>query len=137
MKKVLVAVDGSDAAMHAAALALSLTKATGGSITLAYAVPPVFVPPELPFSAAPIMEEAVKAGEKVLREVRERLGSPDVALRCVTGAPAESLAELAQAEGFDLIVVGSKGRGPVSRVLVGSVTDRLVHISPKPVLVVR
>ncbi len=137
MKKLLVAVDGSDAAMHAASLALSLSKATGGSVTLAYAVPPVFVPPELPFSAAPIMEEAVKAGEKVLREVRERLGSPDVALRCLTGAPAECLAELAQAEGFDLIVVGSKGRGPVSRVLVGSVTDRLVHISPKPVLVVR
>ncbi len=37
----------------------------------------------------------------------------------------------------DLVVVGSKGRGAVSRMLVGSVTDRLVHISKKPVLVVR
>ena len=37
----------------------------------------------------------------------------------------------------DLLVVGSKGRGAVARMLVGSTTDRLVHISHKPVLVVR
>ena len=39
--------------------------------------------------------------------------------------------------GFDLVVVGSKGRGAVSRVLIGSVTDRLVHICKRPILVVR
>jgi len=35
----------------------------------------------------------------------------------------------------DLVVVGSRGRAAVARVLLGSVTDRLVHISTKPVLV--
>jgi nucleotide-binding universal stress UspA family protein len=47
------------------------------------------------------------------------------------------LAELAESGNFDLVVVGSKGRGAVSRMLVGSITDRLVHICKRPVLVVR
>jgi nucleotide-binding universal stress UspA family protein len=59
------------------------------------------------------------------------------ASRNLLGAPAETIADLAMDEGFDLVVVGNKGRGAVSRVLLGSVADRLTHICKRPVLVVR
>jgi nucleotide-binding universal stress UspA family protein len=37
----------------------------------------------------------------------------------------------------DLIVVGSRGRGAVKRLLLGSVSDRIAHLAPVPVLIVR
>jgi len=137
MKKILVAIDGSSAAIHAARTALELARTSGGEVTLAHVVPPVFVPPEVPFGATPFNEAAVKAGERVLEEASKELGAPNLKRVNLTGSPAERLADLADQEGYDLVVVGSKGRGAVSRVLVGSVTDRLVHICKKPVLVVR
>jgi nucleotide-binding universal stress UspA family protein len=36
----------------------------------------------------------------------------------------------------DLVVAGSRGQGAVARALLGSVSDRLVHLCPKPILVV-
>ena len=53
------------------------------------------------------------------------------------GDPGESIIEAAQAEGADLIVVGSHGRGAVGRFLIGSVSDHVVRNAPCPVLVVR
>jgi nucleotide-binding universal stress UspA family protein len=53
------------------------------------------------------------------------------------GPAAEALAELAQAPDIQMVVVGHHGRGAVKRLLLGSVAQRLVQISPKPVLVVR
>ena len=57
--------------------------------------------------------------------------------RSVLGPAAETISELADAEGYDLVVVGSTGKGAVKRMLLGSVADRLVHTCTKPVLVVR
>jgi len=54
-----------------------------------------------------------------------------------SGPPAETLARMASAPDVELVVVGHRGRGAIARVLLGSVADRLVQISPKPVLVSR
>ncbi len=53
------------------------------------------------------------------------------------GSPAEVLAALSAQPEVDMVVIGHRGRGMLSRLLIGSVADRLVQISPKPVLVVR
>lgn len=136
MKRILVAVDGSDASLHAVRAAATIARGLGSQITLAHVVPPTFVPPEVPFGVQPWTEEAVKAGEKLLEAAAKDAGLT-VERMNVTGSPAERLAEIADSGNFDLVVVGSKGRGAVSRVLIGSVTDRLVHICTRPVLVVR
>jgi len=51
------------------------------------------------------------------------------------GPPAEVLKEVAEAEQVDAIVLGSSHRGPVGRVLIGSVADELLHGAPCPVVV--
>ena len=53
------------------------------------------------------------------------------------GPPAETLADTAEKENFDLVAVGHRGRGAVERLLLGSVADRLAQISHKPVLICR
>jgi nucleotide-binding universal stress UspA family protein len=53
------------------------------------------------------------------------------------GDPGEAIVSAAEAEGADLIVVGSHGRGPVGRFLVGSVSDFIVRHAGCAVLVVR
>lgn len=137
MKKIIVAVDGSEPSLHAARTALDLADKLAAELTLVHIVPQLTLPTEVPFAAAEIAEQSVKTGEMILEQACKTLGRTGLKTLCLTGSAAERLTDLAEAEGFDLIVIGSKGRGAVARMLVGSTTDRLVHISKKPVLVVR
>lgn len=133
MHKILVAIDGSDASLHAARKALEL----GNDVTLATVVTPLFIPAEVAFDASGFQEEAIHAAEDLLSNTAKELGKPAISRVCLQGSVAEAISDFADSNRFDLIVIGSKGRGAVSRVLLGSNTDRLVHIAKKPVLVVR
>lgn len=137
MKRIIVAIDGSDASVHAGEMAIEIAKVTGGEITLVYSVVHQALPSEVPFAADRTLEDALKIGDLMLEQVAAKLGDARLKRMCLSGSAAESVVDFAEAENADLIVVGSKGRGAVSRVLVGSTTDRIVHISKRPVLVVR
>jgi len=52
------------------------------------------------------------------------------------GGTAEAIADCARAVGADLIVAGTRGHGPVAGVVVGSVAQRLLHVTPCPLLIV-
>jgi nucleotide-binding universal stress UspA family protein len=74
------------------------------------------------------------AAELVLRGRRDHVPTSFLIWE---GDPAESIVEAAQAEGADMIVVGSHGRGTLGRALIGSVSDQVVRHAPCPILVVR
>jgi nucleotide-binding universal stress UspA family protein len=140
MKRILVGVDGSEASQEAARLAAQIAIRFGARLTLACVVPHLLLPPD----AYGLNIEEVEQGnreyaEKVLADSLGKLGEAGVHAETLvlTGPPAESLAEAALSGDADLVVVGSRGRGAVARVFLGSVSDRLVHISTKPVLVAR
>ncbi|MFO0594408.1 MAG: universal stress protein [Myxococcaceae bacterium] len=135
--KILCAIDGSTASSHAARKAVELGSALKADVTLATVVVPTFVPPELAFDASRFLEESSRAAEVLLSEAAKELGQPGISRVTLQGSIAEALADYADTNNFDIVVIGSKGRGAVSRVLIGSTTDRLVHIARKPVLVVR
>lgn len=140
MKRILVGVDGSEPSMKAAQLAAEIAIRFGARVTLAYVVPRLLLPPDAyGLTVADVEQEHRVFGEKLLAHALARLEESGVQVDTVvlSGPPAEGLAELAQAIDVDLVAVGSRGRGAVARMLLGSVTDRLVHICPKPVLVVR
>jgi nucleotide-binding universal stress UspA family protein len=71
--------------------------------------------------------------------INEAVNSIDASLgaegRRLDGSPAREIAEACR-EGVDLLVTGSRGYGPMTRVLLGSVSRRLVDEAPCPVLVV-
>ncbi len=140
MKTILVAVDGSEPSLKGARMAVLLAKAVGARVELVYVIPPVLLPPSVYGETIARLEESNQiVAQEVLAKasaaVTEAGGECDSVM--VHGAPAEAIADLAQADRVWGIVVGAKGHNVVSRVLLGSTTDRLVHICAKPVLVVR
>ena len=138
MKKILVAVDGSPPSLHAARMALTLTRALGAELTVAYAVPPMILPGEVPFTIVNDVAKAeVARGKQLLDGVLKELGTENVTSLQLQGPAAERIAEVAEADGYDLVIVGSRGRNAVARLFLGSIADRLVHICKKPVMVVR
>jgi nucleotide-binding universal stress UspA family protein len=138
MKKIHAAVDGSLASIHAAKKAVELAAVTKAEVTLIHVTPPSVLPGDAPLAPMVDLREAELArGANILKDVASALETTKLKTLNLLGAPAEVIADLAVDEDYDLIVVGNKGRGAVSRVLLGSVADRLVHISNRPVMVVR
>lgn len=140
MKKILAAVDGSEPSMHAARLAADLASRTSAELTLVFVCVPVVYPAETAWVHSPEIEKAQRSNaEQTLGRVSKELSSTveKIKTQIVDGPAAESIVDLAGSLEADLIVVGSRGRGAVARVLLGSVADRVVHISKRPVLVVR
>jgi nucleotide-binding universal stress UspA family protein len=83
----------------------------------------------------PVEEGAQRVLDDALSEVRKTLPTATGIVR--RGAPCEQILETAERVHADLLVLGTHGRRGVSRVLLGSVAERLVRISPVPVLTVR
>jgi len=87
----------------------------------------------------PVADET-EVEEKVQRQVREL---SDAGLNATyeeavagAGGAAHAIADAAKDAGADVIVVGTRGQGPLSGLLLGSVTNRLLHIAHCPVLAV-
>lgn len=140
MKSVLVAVDGSPSSLKGVAHAAELAKALGLKVELVHVLPPVLLSPAVYAEVISKLEAgnkdaARKIFEEALRVVRAVGVEADTVM--LDGAPAEALADLAQADRVWGVVIGARGHSAVSRVLLGSIADRLVHICSKPVLVVR
>ena len=87
----------------------------------------------------PRYEKAKEAGEATVADAVAIAEEYDATIdtELVPGAPAETIVERAAEEDVDLVVIGSHGRKGVSRILLGSVAERVVQRAPVPVLVVR
>jgi nucleotide-binding universal stress UspA family protein len=141
MKSILVAVDGSEHSNQGITEAAAIAKARGFTLELVNVLPPVLLAPGVYAEAIVKVEEGNReVATKILaagRKVAQDAGIDAETVMLSGGSPAEAIAELAEAERVWGVVVGAKGHGAVARVLLGSVTDRLVHVLHKPVLVVR
>ena len=131
-RTIAVAYDDTPESNAALERAEGLALACRASVQIfTVAAPPVAMPaaanytPPLPPDPGKIVTEAVK-------QVDDRLAASG---RELSGMPAAALAEACE-EGVDLLVAGSRGYGPVMRVLLGSVSTQLLHRAPCPVLVV-
>jgi len=117
IKKILIPTDGSECSSRAAETGISLAKVLGAEIYAIYAIDPI------------IVEELTKGIgtpdiKKELREKGER-------------EPHDQIIHYAKTKGIDLIVMGTYGRRGTKRILIGSVTERVIEYAPCPVLVVR
>ena len=81
-------------------------------------------------------DDQEEAGARLLEQIAAEHGLGDADRRVVVGFPAERLADLADDEDAELIVVGSRGRGRFKTAFLGSVSNSLVGVARCPVLIV-
>ncbi|WP_166179215.1 universal stress protein [Rubrobacter tropicus] len=134
---ILLATDGSDSAATAGRAAADLSASTGSELHVVHAwhypgmVDPAPVPTEL-------FEQDAR---RLLDREAERIAAGGAASVSQTHLkrdyPVDAILGLADELGVGLIVVGSRGRGPLGRLVLGSVSEGVVHHAHVPVLVVR
>lgn len=132
--RVLLATDLTEASEAAAETALELARRLGASLLVVSVIDPRRAGGRGP--RVDQLRERHEAGAQELRSRGRDLGIPTEFLIWV-GDPGEQIVSAAEAEHADLVVVGSHGRGAVSRFFIGSVSDHVVRHAHCPVLVVR
>jgi nucleotide-binding universal stress UspA family protein len=139
---ILVPVDGSQASMNAGRLAIRLAVLAEARIAFLYVVDRQAAQQIAASSRKDpqlVESELAASGDRCLRRLvrlAEEAGlHPDRHMRI--GQPDQEIGALAGEQGADLVVIGQIGRGGLRRVLIGSVTERVIEHAGCPVLVVR
>ena len=136
-KTIVWATDGSDNAERALPYAKTLAKSEGAKLIVAHVVEK--------YASHAAGGLAVHADEEIVEAKLKKLASQlsdegiSTDLKIVTHVgpqPAHTIADIAREAGAELILVGCRGRGAISGLLLGSVTQRLLHVTSCPVLVV-
>ena len=134
--KVLLATDGSGDAELAATTAASLAKTTSSELHVVHVWRPV---PSVHFDALIRQEMSREAQEILDAQVKkiEGLGATVTEVHLREGDASEEIVALAAEIGVGLAAVGSRGRGRIRRLLMGSVSDAVVRHAHCPVVVAR
>ena len=137
---ILVATDFSPCAEDALGVAIEVARRFEAKLTLAHACePPTYA--YLGVTAVvdlvtPIQEAARELLKSAFEQLKTRFEGPAESLLLFGVAPVELLAAI-EKHAVDLVVMGTRGRTGLSHVLIGSVAERVVRLSPVPVLTVR
>jgi nucleotide-binding universal stress UspA family protein len=147
LRRAIVAVDGSESARHALDALARLPLPTDLELVLVHVLRRDALPPAFQLgsglSGGAVFDEYTEQyhalGEQIVKDALSRVrqsghkGTEQV--RC--GAPAEELIAAAQETDADLIVVGAANKSALGRLLLGSVSGRVLHHAPCSVLVAR
>jgi nucleotide-binding universal stress UspA family protein len=139
---ILVPIDGSACSINAGRLAIELARALQARITFVYVVDTTAVEELAKASRHPveqIQREMEANGQRYLRHLaqRARMHELEVKQTIRSGIPYAEISGLAQEDDANLIVIGQVGRHGPRRLMMGSVTERVIELAPCPVLVVK
>ena len=143
MPGIIVGVDGSETSRRALEWAVREAGLRGVALTV-LAVHQVAgnawtgSPERYPQADQPIIEAIRRAAEEAAQKAVSQAGEPapaSVTVRAVSGIAAQEL--VSASSDADLVVVGSRGGGGFSKLLLGSVTGQVVSHAASPVVVIR
>ena len=133
-RHILIPTDGSKLAEHAVTNGLSLAKSVGAKVT-------VIIVHEAPVDATlSFLEQVEKHAVRVLNraaDAAKQAGVPCDTMQVEKGRPYQAIIAMASDRGCDLIVMSSHGRGGLSALVLGSVTNKVLTHARTPVLVYR
>ena len=149
---ILVALDGSEASDHALDHALSIATKYESKLVLLAVVQRVMIPifPDegfggIPLSAAKDMAQYQEKMKDIYKDVLEeaeakvREEHPGLEVETILkeGRPSATIVDIAENDGVDLIVMGSRGIGGYTGWILGSTSRRVVDSCTKPILIVK
>ena len=145
-RSIVCGLDGSPDSEAALAVAVRMAEQLRARLVLAHVVEYVHAPYANAGGIAsgavagpvltPTLEEQIRAGEQLLGAMAEKAGVEQAERRVVPGLAPDRLADLADEEQAELIVVGSRGRGAFKAAFLGSVSTSLIGVARCPVVVV-
>lgn len=140
-EKILVPVDFTEPAARPVEMAVELARRTRGAVILLSVVDDSFPNPDILSFQMPWADyyrHLRDAAQARLQELQQRFARGEKVDVCVVrGHPARAIAQFAEEESCDLIVMATHGARGLQHALLGSVTRRVLHLAPCPVLVVR
>jgi nucleotide-binding universal stress UspA family protein len=144
MTRILVATDGSEGADRAVDYAAHRAKVDGAELLIVNVIGGYGLPDKVTraFSHAQHawLEELLQSlSAQMLTKARDRArsaGAGAILLESRSGDPAQTIIDVAREKAADVIVVGKRGTGRVTGLLLGSVSQKLVSLAPCPVTVV-
>jgi nucleotide-binding universal stress UspA family protein len=139
--KILVAVDGSEAALQAVREALRMIgEGLRASLVLANVQEQATLYEMLLAHDPEVIEQvSAEAGLHLLEPARAlaRQAGVEHEIEVARGDPAHTLIDVAENFGCDMVVMGARGMGTLRSAMLGSVSHELLHAAPVPVLVVK
>jgi nucleotide-binding universal stress UspA family protein len=146
-KTILAATDGSDQAERAVEVAVAISGIYDAKLILVHVLPDV-VNEHLPERLEKLVEferldvgEALNAiGESIIHQAQQKArkqGVKDIEIVLTTGSPAKEILEIAERFNVDFIVMGSRGRGVLEGLLMGSVSHKVSHLAKQTCITVK
>ena len=134
----LLANDGSEPAFRALALALEIARQNAPALHIVC----VEEVPYMPEYIEEVREETRTAGRRFHRVLQKARGLAErhrveLSTHILVGHPVRTIVDLANELNADLLVIGATGHSQLYERMIGSRADRLVHLAPCPVLVVK
>jgi universal stress protein A len=132
LKKILAPTDFSDLSVRGVHYACRLAKDVGAEVTILNVV----IVDESGINKGEMEEHKQRLEEFVAKNVADVGANLRIRKVIDAGQPYGTIVDWAENERIDLIVMSSHGRSGLSRMLIGSVTDKVLRMAPCPVLVV-
>lgn len=142
--KILVPADGSEMALGAARAARAMAEKFSAEVTLLHIVQnyytlPAFSMPDTVTIPVSVLQDVEASGQLILDKTLEVFAgfAGKVQTRIEYGPPGKRITDIATEEGFSLVVMGRRGLSGVTGLLLGSVSNHVVHYAPCPVLIIK
>ncbi|MCJ7445805.1 MAG: universal stress protein [Methanotrichaceae archaeon] len=141
-KRILIATDGSDKSRKAAEEGVEFAKALGASVIALNVINEVVIASvirQLGSDRKEVEDKLKVVGQKAVDEIKKMGEAAGIKVDPVLriGVPANTVIDVAGAERADLIIMGSHGESGASKLLIGSVVQKVLYWATIPVLVVR
>lgn len=143
-RKILVPFDNSSQALSAVQHAIKLAMVSRATVTLLHVIQdiPIFsdarTEDRIGMSRNAIVHESKTKAQAMLDRLKESLSEHDVKIdiAIAMGNPSREICKKAKIEGYDVVVMGSRGLGKIPGLLMGSVSNRVCRNASCPVIVI-
>lgn len=136
MEKIVVGYDGSPQAKKALQRAKTLAEKFGSKIYVVHVIDTAILSLSDMFSSPTVLTNLRGKAEQLIKEALETLGG-NAEGKILEGDPAHEIVKFAKEMNASLIILGARGLSTIRRILMGSVSSRVVQESPIDVLIVK